>query len=112
MTNEINNLLDYLKDKNIYVEEHNYCYKRLSLEECGTISNYITDLQEENEHLDKVNCQLRKKINNDIYKQRIDKAIKYINEITYCEFDNSYMKYGDDLTPEYIIKVLRGKDND
>ena len=42
--------------------------------------------------------------------QRIDKAIKYINEITYCEFDNLYMEYGDDLTPEYIIKILKGEE--
>lgn len=42
------------------------------------VVDYITNLQEENKHLDKVNCHLRKKINNDIYKSRIDKAIEYV----------------------------------
>ena len=59
--------------------------------------NYITNLQEENEHLDKVNCQLRKKINNDIYKQRIDKAIEWVKKNMY------YFP-----RPDELLNILRG----
>ena len=85
MTNEIKEIIEALKPHNDIVKEYPLT---LSIEEQKILLDYITNLQEENEHLDKVNCQLRKKINNDIYKQRIDKTLDYIND---CPSDK-YLK--------------------
>ena len=78
--------------KDFYINKDGLMVSEITLEELNNIIDYLEECQRIN--LDLVN--------------RIDKAIKYINEITYCEFDNSYMEYGDDLTPEYIIKILKG----
>ena len=42
-------------------------------------------------------------------KERIDKAIEYINEMTLTS--SGYADYGDDLRPEHIIEILKGSDS-
>jgi uncharacterized coiled-coil protein SlyX len=44
------------------------------------------------------------------YKDRIDKAIEYINEMTLTS--SGYADYGDDLRPEHIIDILKGSDKE
>ena len=53
----------------------------MTLDEMIMFRDYITNLREKNKHLDEINCHLRKKINNDIYKQRNKKAIEYIKAV-------------------------------
>lgn len=67
------------------------------------------DLQEENKHLDKVNCHLRKKINNDIYKQRNEEAIEYINEEQQKidEMGDNYC-YLDEYEINDLLNILKG----
>ncbi len=84
-------------------------------EEWKQIYDYITSLQEVIEHLDKINCQLRKKINNDIYKSRCEKAIEYVKNNTYkyrhdidfvsIELSKSSTKFVIDL-----LDILQGSD--
>ena len=47
----------------------------------------------------------RKKKNTE--KDRIKKAIEYINEM--CLGSDGYANYGDDLRPEHIIEILKGE---
>ena len=42
-------------------------------------------------------------------KEKVDKAIEYINEMTLTS--NGYANYGDDLRPEHIIEILKGSDS-
>jgi len=73
--------------ENSFLEELKQEIDRLTAESTEWESKFY-DLQEEITHLDSVNCHLRKKINNDIYKSRCEKAIeeldKYINS---CEIE-------------------------
>ena len=38
--------------------------------------------------------------------QRIDKAIKYIDDMCLCS--SGYFDYGDDLSPKHIVDILKG----
>ena len=79
------------------------CYENVELE------NKITNLQEENKHLDEVNCHLRKKINNDIYKSRIDKAVDYITtEQLYTNYQWGKSQYEKILKD--LLNILQGVD--
>lgn len=49
MNNEIKEILDWLKDEDIYLEDHGYQYKRISLKDTKILLDYITNLQQENE---------------------------------------------------------------
>ena len=71
---DIEKLLDYIT--NLQTIEQQYS---AILSENAELENKITNLQEENIHLDKVNCHLRKKINNETYKSRNEKAIEDID---------------------------------
>ena len=51
LNNEIKEILDFLKDKDDYIEEYGYEYKRISLEDTKILLDYITNLQEELERL-------------------------------------------------------------
>ena len=73
---EIKEILEDVKRHLDYVEATKQCSIRDN--EMKAMYDYITNLQEENKHLDEVNCHLRKKMNNDIYKSRNEKAIEYI----------------------------------
>ena len=94
MKGEIKEILDWLKDEDIYIEEIGYQYKRISLRESKLLLDYITNLQEENERLkedirkDEVyfktfelaeECDQKQDII-DTYKSRNEKAIEILNE--------------------------------
>ena len=51
MKDEIKEILEWLSDNDIYVEDNGYQYKRISLRETKLLLDYITNLQEENEFL-------------------------------------------------------------
>lgn len=51
MKDEINEILEWLSDKDIYLEDNGYLYKRISLGETNLLLDYITNLQDENNHL-------------------------------------------------------------
>ena len=103
----LKNMKEWSADGKLYFE--------INDEKAKLLYNYITNLQEENIHLDKVNCQLRKKNNNDIYKSRNEKTIEYINNkwkkdkyyediencMTFCLYDK------DDL-----LNILQGDDKE
>ena len=77
------------------------------------LGDYITNLQEENQHLDKVNCQLRKKINNDIYKSRIEKAVDYIKKDWY-ELNTRDIEHCINLCKDIridLLNILQGEDD-
>ena len=59
MNDEINEIIEYLKDEHIYVEDFGYSYKRLSLDENKALLNYITNLQEENERFRTIKWQIK-----------------------------------------------------
>ena len=107
MNNEIKEILEF---------KENADYKRLSVDEITILEDYITNLQEENEHLDKVNCHLRKKINNDIYKSRNEKAINEVIRILQIILEQPSKDKLDDLwiinRLEGIQTLLQGSDKD
>lgn len=51
MNNEIKEILEYLKDKNDYIEDFGISYKRIHIDngDLKTLLDYITNLQQENE---------------------------------------------------------------
>ena len=53
MNDEIKEILDWLKDEDIYLEDYGYQYKRISLKDTKILLDYITNLQQENEELKK-----------------------------------------------------------
>ena len=46
MNDEIKEILDWLKDEDIYIEDYGYQYKRISLRETKLLLDYITNLQQ------------------------------------------------------------------
>lgn len=57
----------------------------------------------EEKYLDLLNCKLQLKE----YQQRVDRAIEYINN--QCLESDGYVSYGDDLSPDELIKILKGE---
>ena len=135
MNNEIKEILEDLKT----FDENSGCPYELSGKDCQLLLDYITNLQEENKHLDEVNCKLRKggealKNTNklllqqkeqlqkdlDILDKRIDKAIEYIKNTHHftniCEGrdDKGNMintKYEDLLINKIkVLNILEGDD--
>lgn len=90
MTNEIKEIIEYLKDKNIYIEEHDYCYKRLSLEECNTISNYITNLQEEIKEWEYIQDIQNKR---EYRKRYLEERRKEDPTLLYPDYDEIYKRF-------------------
>ena len=96
MNNEIKEILDFLKDKDDYIEEYGYEYKRISLEDTKILLDYITNLQD--------------------YKSRCEKAIEYIEK----SMDNSqpFYKYlfGDENGKvenlDRLLNILQGVGKD
>ena len=113
MNNEIEEILDYISDRIIKKEKWNKVRDyitnlqqennnlKTSLDESQEV---VIDLQQEKEHLDKVNCHLRKKINNDIYKSRIEKTIEYIenNDFGIITFSDR------DINGNLVTKIEKG----
>lgn len=116
MTEEIREILDDMKqipiDKSWALNLEDY--------QCKLLLNYITNLQKENKHLDKVNCKLRKKINNDVYKSRNEKAVEYIKIYrSYESIDGTdYLKGKNEIGSlsltqvDYLLNILQGGDEE
>lgn len=117
-TKEIKKILDDLGNKDNYIEEFGYQYKRISLYDSFQLLDYITNLQQENEilrknakHNDKVVDKAR--WNEMLYKQRIDKANELLqrhNEDTgdiYYKYNNRFVK---SELKERLSEVLNGSD--
>lgn len=103
MNNEIKEILDWLKDEDIYIEDYGYQYKRVSLKETKQLFNYITNLQQENHDLkSKLECYengLYFSSEVDNLQQKLDKAIEYIqNHIIATE------------TEDTLLNILQGGD--
>ena len=137
MKDEIKEILDKLKDKDWYEELDLTGDKWIELKQTETkqILDYITNLQEENEEIKMTNLALADditknkiikqevlteccgisigeipmlKIQNDEYKQRIDKAIEYIESY----LDNTgWLEIGSQDV-EVLINLLQGKSDE
>ena len=83
----------------------NLLYKR-----CSKLEQENKRLKEEITHLDSVNCHLRKKINNDIYKKRNEKATKCIKDFLCTEEYNKVD--GKAIADNYmeVLKIFGGSD--
>lgn len=113
MTNEIKEILEALKSHNDIVKEYPLT---LSIEEQKILLDYITDLQEENERLKTTQIfidtqdpeercgqalyeeMLKRDCEN--YKQRIDKAVEYI--------DSDEFWFSQRIAEEELLNILRG----
>ena len=52
MNNEIKEILENLRNKDNYIEEYGYDYKRISIQDVSILLDYIANLQQENEKLE------------------------------------------------------------
>ena len=85
MNKEIKEILDWLKDEDIYIEDYGYQYKRISLKETTQLLDYITNLQQENQRLEENNQNMQEEMarvweENERLKEDKRKAIEYIKE--------------------------------
>lgn len=88
MNNEIKEILKYLKNKN-----NTRNTKILTTNETNILLDYITNLQKENERL----------------KQRIEKAVEYINHLS--KEPNAFGHYGiHNDCAKWLLNILRGED--
>lgn len=127
MTNEIREILDKLEyvsneikaqiqDGNIKAKEiPSSLGKELRLNSYSAkiLLNYITNLQEIEKEHQKINGELRQKIN--ILQQRIDKAIEYINKYEYqryCPSPYEKDKYimREEKEGQDLLNILRGNE--
>lgn len=81
---KLKDIMEYLEDPDIYIEDFGYCYKRISLDETNILLDYITDLE-----------------------QRIDKVIEYIR-INKCNNDDISDCWHEDFKD--ILKILKGEE--
>ena len=116
MKNEIKEILEYLKDKNDYIEDFGIKYKRIHIDngDLKILLDYITSLEQENERLkdskdwwkDRFFAQQEYDDSHRItaieYKKRIYKAIDYIKK--YCIDDEFYINLSN--KEKAIIEVL------
>lgn len=87
MTEEIKEILDDLGNKDNYIEEFGYQYKRISLYDSFQLLDYITNLQQDLEKANDIiekdrqfyKCRMDEYVD---YKSRFEKAIEYIDEHT------------------------------
>ena len=108
MKDEIREILRYLRIEN------GHCSSELSYEETHLLLDYITNLQQENEELNKM-CELYSKslycAELTDYKSRIKKAVEYIKEhIQKYDIDGSIGDFDefDMLTkPNYLLNILQ-----
>ena len=97
MSEEVKKILDYLKTEN------GNCSSELSYDETHLLLNYITNLQKENELLQRTNKFLFETSYE--YKQRIDKAIEYMKERKKYSGDVFYL---DEIQTEILYEILGG----
>ena len=123
MSDEVKEILDYLKDDNYFTESSEYevssydLFKSLNRVQTDKLLDYITNLQEENERLKEnkltpdelanlLNQELIKQ--RDDYKSRCEKATKHIKEHTE-NIDRG--KYYEDYVETYdLLNILNGGD--
>lgn len=115
MNDEIKEILDYLKSDNWEVGNGDY-EKRLYKCDIELLFNYITNLQQENEYLDKeLNNMTDYAKDLEDYKSRCEKAIEYIkNNITwYYDEDLDESVYQDEISGDKVLNILQnGSEND
>lgn len=108
MTNEIKEIIEYLKDDSIFIYDEDGTRKEITLDESKLLLDYITNLQEIEKEHQKINGELRLEINN--LQQRINKAVKYIKKnIPYWEEWHYDMVINtEDMNK--IISLLKGEE--
>ena len=98
----------------------NSCYCGvISEDKCEKYCNYITNLQEENKslktHIKTIKRRRKKQTSKkNKYKDRIDKALKYIEEHKRNVYDTfgEGIVFGEMEGIKEIIKILKGEEND
>ncbi len=98
MNDEIKEILDYLQDKDNYIEELGVAYKRIHINngDLNLLLDYITNLQQENERL----------------KSRIEKAVEYIqnHQLVFELSSKKVISQWFDMFYKDIIDILNGKE--
>lgn len=130
MTEELEEILEYLIDTDKYIEDYGYQYKRLSLHDTCQLLDYITNLQQENERLKEENksyqeypfiiiekngviCMKSQEINrlNNIINE-LEKGICKIRQSTFTKYNSNEwdncLSYNDDIKP--LENILNGVD--
>lgn len=116
----IKEILDYLQDKDNYIEELGVAYKRIHINngDLKLLLDYITNLQQENQDLSRI-CELYGKslYNAELtdYKSRIEKAVEYLDkhkiELSHS-FDEPDCDYWIATNPQDIIDILNGRSDE
>jgi hypothetical protein len=113
MTNEIKEILDYLKDDSMFIDDEDGIRKEITLDESNLLLDYITNLQDKlkwyenidpNKTIDKFRYEQNMKVKN--LQERIDKAVEYIEENWHKSFLLGTWEFfgsGDEL-----LNILRG----
>jgi hypothetical protein len=111
MSDEIKEILEWLSDKDIYLEDNGYLYKRISLGETNLLLDYITNLQEKYERM-KENAEILSNGCNELEK-RNEKAIDKMKDIKYdlnIEPWSIYQVKGNVLFD--LLNILQGEQNE
>ena len=120
MTNEIKEIIEYLKDDSMFIYDEDGTRKEITLDESKLLLDYITNLQEENERLKELADKYEEehKTTYETWKKDIianKKAIEYIehNWIDY-ETAKDIKEYDELNIPIQDIKdlydILRGEE--
>lgn len=109
MTNEIKEILEYLKDIKTYSRDEIGYYKDLYGSQIDVLLEYITNLHEEIERQEKSQVILDNQ--NAELQGRIDKAIEYIKE--HCIDDDFYINLTNKEKHIFdVLNILQGEDNE
>ena len=90
MNDEAKEIIEYLKDEHIYVEDFGYSYKRLSLDENKVLLDYITNLQEEIkewEYIQDIQDQ------REYHKKYLEERRKEQPNLLYPDYDEIYKRF-------------------
>ena len=90
MTNEIKVILEYIKEGKIFLNSN----------ECDILLDYITNLQEENERLNKTINKIKKLKNANTHIENIYYAEGVLLNEPYCDIE--------DVDNEELLDILRG----
>ena len=106
MEDEIKEILDFLKDKDDYIEEYGYEYKRISLEDTKILLDYITNLQEE---LISANESITWWTNRFTAVEKENRRLK--NTMAKIKDLNTMPYLRDDIFKEHLSFILQGEDD-